>query len=156
MGPCFSLVEHLFCLSHCKTYWTMSVDNVSLKICLLGTSNSMIPLTFFPRCKPKWSGDKFNNQSHALQVLGRLHGPCVNNPLTSLMTHWHEVQAKQTICAGADYYNFVGRFTYPKVDTGTLLIAFYDCISHSISPIRPCSIASRYFHVKYKFIISKN
>ena len=28
MGPCIFLLEHLFCLSHHKTHWTMSVDNV--------------------------------------------------------------------------------------------------------------------------------
>ena len=28
MGPCVFLLEHLFCLSHHKTCWTMSMDNV--------------------------------------------------------------------------------------------------------------------------------
>ena len=36
MGPCHFLPEHLFCLSHHKTRWTMSVDNVGLKIGFLG------------------------------------------------------------------------------------------------------------------------
>ena len=27
MSPCLFLLEHLFCLSHWKTSWTMSVDN---------------------------------------------------------------------------------------------------------------------------------
>ena len=44
----FFLPEHLFCLSHRKTRWTMSMDSVSIKICLLGTLNFMITLTFFP------------------------------------------------------------------------------------------------------------
>ena len=47
MGHCLFLLEHLFCLSHHKTCWTMSVDNVGLKICLLGISNSMVTLTYF-------------------------------------------------------------------------------------------------------------
>jgi hypothetical protein len=46
MGLCLFLLDHLFCLSHCKTRWTMSVDYVGLKICLLGTSTSMVTLTF--------------------------------------------------------------------------------------------------------------
>ena len=46
---------YIFCLSHRKTCWIMSMDNVGLKICLLGISNFMITLTFFPWCKPKWS-----------------------------------------------------------------------------------------------------
>ena len=37
MGPFLFLLERLFCLSHRKTRWTMSLDNVGLKICLLGT-----------------------------------------------------------------------------------------------------------------------
>ena len=52
MGP-FFLLEYLFYLSHRKTRWTMLVDYVGLQICLLGTSNSMVTLTFFPWCKSK-------------------------------------------------------------------------------------------------------
>ena len=37
----------LFSLSHCKTCWTMSMDNIGLKMRLLGTSNTMVTLTFF-------------------------------------------------------------------------------------------------------------
>ena len=48
------LLEHLFCLSHRKTCWTMSVNNVRLQICLLRSSNSMITLSFCPWCKLKW------------------------------------------------------------------------------------------------------
>jgi hypothetical protein len=47
MGPCLFLIEHFFCLFHHKTRWTMSVDNVGLKICMLGTLDSMVTLTFF-------------------------------------------------------------------------------------------------------------
>ena len=46
-GPLpFSSRDHLFCLSHHKTRWTMLVDYVGLKICLLGTSTYMVTLTF--------------------------------------------------------------------------------------------------------------
>ena len=39
MGPHPFLPDHLFCLSHHKTLWTMSMDYVGLKIGPLGTSN---------------------------------------------------------------------------------------------------------------------
>jgi hypothetical protein len=68
-GTCLFLREHLFCLSHRKFHWTMPGNNVNLKGCLLGTSNSMVTLKFFPWCSPKWSWDKFNNQSQILQGL---------------------------------------------------------------------------------------
>ena len=56
MGPCLFLPEHLFCLSHCKTRWTMSTNNAGLKTRILETYNSMVTLIyFFPWCKPKWS-----------------------------------------------------------------------------------------------------
>ena len=60
------LLEHHICLPHCKIRWSMSMDDVGLKICLLGTSNSMATLIFFPWCKPKWSHDEFNSQSYIL------------------------------------------------------------------------------------------
>ena len=78
----FFLLKHLFCLSHRKTHWIMSVDNVGLKICILGTSNSMVTLIFFPWCKLKWSRNELNNQSQILQGLGRLHGPWCKQPLS--------------------------------------------------------------------------
>ena len=77
----FWLPKHVFCLSYCITYWTMSMDNVGLTICLLGTSKSMVTLTFWPWCKPKWSQDVFTNQLQILQGLGRLHGPWYKQPL---------------------------------------------------------------------------
>ena len=54
----------------------MSVDIVGFKKYLLKTSNSIVTLTSFPWCKPKWSRDEFNNQSQTLQdrALGRRHG----------------------------------------------------------------------------------
>ena len=64
-------LEHLFCFSHRKTRWTMSVGKVGLTIWLLETTNSMVTLTlFFPWCEQKWSQVEFNNQSQILQSLG--------------------------------------------------------------------------------------
>ena len=62
--------KHLFCRSHCITCWTVSVDNIGLKIFLLGASNFMVTWHFSPWCKPKWCRDKFNNQSQILHGLG--------------------------------------------------------------------------------------
>ena len=70
MNPCLFLLQHMFCLSHRKTHWTTSMDNVGLKIHHLVTLNSMVTLTFVPWCKPKWSRDEFNNQSQILHGLG--------------------------------------------------------------------------------------
>ena len=70
MGPCLFLPKHLFCLPRHKTQWTMLVDSARLKICLLGTSNFMVTLTFFPWCKLKWCHDEFNSQLEILQGLG--------------------------------------------------------------------------------------
>ena len=70
MGPCLFLLEHLFCLSHRNTCWTMLEDDVGLKVCLLGILNSMVTLTCFPWCKQKLTWAKFNNQTQILQGLG--------------------------------------------------------------------------------------
>ena len=75
MGPCLFLQDHRLCRSHRKTCWSMYVDNVGHMyvdnvMCLLWTSNSMVTLTFFPWCKPKWSRVEFNNQLQILQRLG--------------------------------------------------------------------------------------
>ena len=70
MGPCLFLPEHLICLFHWQTRWTMSVNNVGFKICLLGTSKLVVTLIVFPWCNPKWSWNEFNNQLHILHDLG--------------------------------------------------------------------------------------
>jgi len=71
MCPCLFLLEHFFCLFHYKTCWVMSLNKLGLEICLLGTSNSMVSLTFFfSWCKPKWFREEVNNQSKFLQDLG--------------------------------------------------------------------------------------
>ena len=66
MDPYLPPQEHLFCLSHRKTRWTMSVENVSHRTCILETWNSIVTVTFVPWCKPKRSLDEFNNQSQIL------------------------------------------------------------------------------------------
>ena len=40
---------------------------------------------FFTWCKPKWSRDEFNNQSHIYMALGQLHGPWCEQPLKHLL-----------------------------------------------------------------------
>jgi len=111
MGPCLFLLEHLFCLSHRKTYWIMSVDNVGLKICLLGTSNSMVTLSFPPWCKPKWSWDEFNNQSQMLQGLWHdfmVHG--VNNPYERIRIPTPTHSAIRSSCV----YSLFGSYLFPS------------------------------------------
>ena len=53
--------------SNYKTRWTMTMDKYMLGNRPFGTSSSMVTLTFFSQCKPKWSGDKFNSQSYILE-----------------------------------------------------------------------------------------
>jgi hypothetical protein len=75
-GPLPFKPYHLFCVSHHKTRWTMSMDYVGLKICLMGTSTSMVTLTIFPWCKRKW-------------VLGRAEQPinALTRPWDNFMVH---------------------------------------------------------------------
>lgn len=68
MNPCFFLLEHFICVSHYKIHWTISVDNVGLRMCLLWTSNSKVTLTDFPWWKSKWTRVEFNRQSQVLQA----------------------------------------------------------------------------------------
>ena len=46
-GPLTLQRENLFCFSHYKTLWSTTMHNVGLEINLLGTSSSMVTLTFF-------------------------------------------------------------------------------------------------------------
>ena len=66
---------HVFGLSHRKTHWTMSVDDVGLKICLWGTSNSMVTLTFFPQCRRKWPKTSSTTNRMFYKDLEWLNGP---------------------------------------------------------------------------------
>ena len=70
-----------FASPNTKLVWTISVDNKGLKICLLGTSNFVVTLSFFPRCKPKWSRDG-SIDNHKFYMV---HGPWCKHPLKLLV-----------------------------------------------------------------------
>ena len=75
-GPYLLLPEHLFCLSHHKTCWTMSMDNVGLKMCLLGTSYFMVTLTLYFLGVNRSSHGTSSTTNHKFYMaLGQLHGP---------------------------------------------------------------------------------
>ena len=80
MGPCLFLQEHLFCLSRRKTPWTMSVDNVGLKICLLGTSNFMAHRHFFLGVNQSGARTSSTTNHRFYEGLGQLHGPWCKQP----------------------------------------------------------------------------
>ena len=80
-------LKHLFCLSHHNTCWTMSMDNVGLKICLLGVLElhdhsdifSLVytevvpgriqhPITYFTRPWDNALVHGVNNPSHKPQI----------------------------------------------------------------------------------------
>ena len=63
-----------------ETHWTISMDDACFKICILGTLNSMVTMTFF--FGVHWNGHRSNSiANHKFyKALGRLHGPGVNNP----------------------------------------------------------------------------
>ena len=85
MGPCFLFVlVHLFCLSHRKTCWTRSVDNVVLNNTSLKTSNSIVTMTFFS-LGVNWSDIGTNSPTNHkfYRALGwSLHGAWCKPPLT--------------------------------------------------------------------------
>ena len=83
MGPCFCFTKAPFCLSHRKTHWTMTLDNLGLQTCLLGTSNFTLTMTFFSSVQTEvvsWSVSIANHSFY--RALGRLHNPWCNQPLT--------------------------------------------------------------------------
>jgi hypothetical protein len=53
------------------------MDDVGLKNCILGTSSSMITLTyFFPWCQTEVVPERVHTTNHKVyKALGRLHGP---------------------------------------------------------------------------------
>jgi len=65
----FILLKHLFCFSHRKTYWIMSMDYVGLKYVFWRPQSPWSLWRFFLLCKPKWSQDEFNSQWQILQGL---------------------------------------------------------------------------------------
>ena len=98
--PLKKKVEHLFCLSHQKTWWTVSMDNVILKICLLGTSNFMVTVPFFPWCN---HGTSLKTNHKFYRALGRLHGAWCKQPL---IAHPHilvQATSERILLAGATF-----------------------------------------------------
>jgi hypothetical protein len=81
VGPCLFLLEHLFCLSHHKTHWTMLVNNADLAICLLETLNFMITLTFSLGVNRSGPGTSSTTNHKFYKALGWLHGPWCKQPL---------------------------------------------------------------------------
>ena len=77
-----------------KTRWTMSVDNVGLKICLLETLDFMVTLTFIVFLDVIWNGPKMSLTSNHrfYRALGRLHGPWCKRSLSVMWaSHGMEV-----------------------------------------------------------------
>ena len=71
-------------LGEIETRWTMSVPLLILKIYIWGTSTFIIPLTFFPLCKPKLSWDNFSSQPNCLaEPWSNFMVHSVNRPLVS-------------------------------------------------------------------------
>ena len=76
--------EDLFCLLHCKTHWTMIVDNVGLEIGLLWTSSSMVSLTLFSWSKTEvvlWQVQQSTTYFRGAREDFMVHD--ANNPLVS-------------------------------------------------------------------------
>ena len=73
-------------ISSKKTIYKVSMDNASLDLCLLRTSNSMVTITFSSLVQLKWSRDEVNNQSQIYKALGQLHDPWSKQPLTAHTT----------------------------------------------------------------------
>jgi hypothetical protein len=89
MGPCLFKPKHLFCLSHRNTHWIMSVDNVGLQLCLLGTSNSMVTLTFSHDVKRNGYRTSSTTNHKFNKALGQLHGPWCEQPLSVEVGYCH-------------------------------------------------------------------
>jgi hypothetical protein len=82
------LIEHLFCLSHRKTRWTMLVDDVGLKKVVLSGPWILWSLRHL-FLSINWSGPGTRSTTNQgfYKALGRLHGPCVPVPhITSIAT----------------------------------------------------------------------
>ena len=77
VGPCLSQANHLSCLSHRKTRRIWRVHLLCFQNCMLGTSTSLVPMLFFPWCKPKSSRDELGSQTTLL----------ITSPLDNFMVH---------------------------------------------------------------------
>ena len=64
-----------------KSHWTMLVDNVGLKTCLLGASNFIVTLTFL--LGVNWNGRGTRSTTNHIfhMALWQLHGPWCKQPL---------------------------------------------------------------------------
>ena len=80
-GPVPFLLEPLFCLSHCKTCWTMSLDNIGFKCVFWGPWTPWSLWHFFLGVNR--SGPKMNSTTNHknYRALGRLHGSRCKQPL---------------------------------------------------------------------------
>ena len=133
------------------------MNNVGLKICILGTSNSMVTLTFFPWCKPKWSQHKFNSQSQILHGLGTTSGSMVYTiPKNTWVTQW--ISSRTHILAssmGAQCQNFTNNSRFNQLDMNTIeLFSEPKNIQHIMcQPTWPCckerEKGKRKLNVKY-------
>ena len=99
MGLYFFLLDHLFCLSHCKTHWSMSTNCVGLKTCLLGTSIYMVTMTFFLGVSRSGLGTSSTTNYFSYKALGWLHGPWCKQPLSGprLGVHLFEMSSLLTL-----------------------------------------------------------
>ena len=68
--PLTSAVTKHFLLLSPQNMQDYDIQNVGLKTCLLGTSNSMVTMIDFPCYKLKWYGSQFNGQSRILGKQG--------------------------------------------------------------------------------------
>ena len=71
----------LICLSYRKTFWTMSVDNVGLKLRQLRTSNFVVTLIFPPSVNRSSPGTRSTTNHKFYRALERLRGPWCKRPL---------------------------------------------------------------------------
>ena len=71
--------------------WTMSVDDVGLITCLLGTLNSMVTLTLYLWYKLNSSWDELIANCRFYKTLGQLHGPWCKQLVSVSKSKWLHV-----------------------------------------------------------------
>ena len=87
MGLSLLLSEHLFCLSHHKFRWTMSVNNVGLQIYILGSLklhdySVIFSLFGVNRSGPRMSSTTNHNFYRAME---QLHVPWCKHPIIGVI-----------------------------------------------------------------------
>ena len=75
------LLQHLFCLSHHKTHWTMSVDYLGLRLCHLGTFTFMVTLPYFLGVNQGDPGTNSTPNKHSYSAFGNFMVHDVKQPL---------------------------------------------------------------------------